>query len=101
MALSGSASHPDIVPVRAFSDNYIWLVGRDNRAGERLALVVDPGDAVPVLAALEQRRLALAGILITHHHADHTGGIAGLKAAWPDAVVYGPRKCANRFIERR
>jgi hydroxyacylglutathione hydrolase len=96
-----AADHPHIVPVRAFSDNYIWLVGLDDRAGERQALVVDPGDAAPVLAALEERGWPLAAILVTHHHADHTGGIADLKAAWPGAVVYGPRKCANPFIEHR
>ena len=95
------ADHPHIVPVPAFSDNYIWLVGLDNRAGERQALVVDPGDAAPVLAALESQQMPLAHILITHHHADHTGWIAGLKEAWPEAVVHGPRKCVNRFIERR
>lgn len=96
-----AADHPHIVPVRAFSDNYIWLIGLDNRAGERQALVVDPGDDAPVRAALEQRGWPLAGILVTHHHADHTGGIAGLKEAWPDAIVYGPRKCANPFIQHR
>jgi hydroxyacylglutathione hydrolase len=95
------ADHPDIVAVRAFSDNYIWLIGLDDRAGKRQALVVDPGDATPVLAALERHRLPLAHILITHHHADHTGGIAGLKEKWPEAVVHGPRKCGNRFIEHR
>jgi hydroxyacylglutathione hydrolase len=96
-----AADHPHIVPVRAFNDNYIWLIGLDNQSGERQALVVDPGDAAPVLQALAAAGLPLAGILVTHHHGDHTGGIAALKAAWPDAVVYGPRKCANTFIERR
>lgn len=96
-----AANHPHIVPVRAFNDNYIWLIGLDNRAGVRHALVVDPGDGAPVLQALAAAGLPLAGILITHHHADHTGGIAALKAAWPKAVVYGPQKCANALIERR
>lgn len=96
-----AASHPHIVPVRAFNDNYIWLVDLPDQSGHHQALVVDPGDAAPVLQALEAARLPLAGILITHHHADHTGGIADLKAAWPQAVVYGPRKCANSLIERR
>jgi len=96
-----AASHPHIVPVRTFNDNYVWLIDLPSQTGVREALVVDPGDAAPVLEALEAARLPLAGILITHHHADHTGGIAGLKAAWPEAVVYGPRKCSNTFIQRR
>src|SRR5690606_28455553 len=95
------ADHPHILPVRAFNDNYIWLIGLDNRSGVRQALVVDPGDAAPVQQALAAADLPLASILITHHHADHTGGIAALKADWPQAVVYGPQKCANRLIERR
>jgi hydroxyacylglutathione hydrolase len=96
-----AASHPHIVPVRAFNDNYIWLIDLPDRTGRRQALVVDPGDAAPVLRTLEAAGLPLAGVLITHHHADHTGGLAALKSAWPQAVVYGPRKCANSFIERR
>jgi hydroxyacylglutathione hydrolase len=93
--------HGNILPIRAFNDNYIWLISLVNRAGEPRALVVDPGDAAPVLRTLQALHLNLAGILITHHHADHTGGIGDLKAAFPDAVVYGPRKCANPFISRR
>ena len=74
----------EYVPVPAFSDNYIWLVsnGRD-------AVVVDPGEAAPVRAFLAQRRLRLSAILLTHHHADHVGGVADLcgNASMP---VYGP-----------
>jgi hydroxyacylglutathione hydrolase len=96
-----AADHPNIVPVRAFQDNYIWLIALENLAGKRQAVVVDPGDAVPVMQALASTGLPLAGILVTHHHADHTGGIGDLKAAWPRAAVYGPRKCTNAFIEHR
>lgn len=53
------------------------------------ALVVDPGDAQPVLRALDQYDLQLQTILVTHHHGDHTGGIAALREA-TDALVYGP-----------
>ena len=59
----------------AFNDNYLWLFHCE---GERDAYVVDPGDATVVLEALKRLSLDLAGILITHHHADHTGGIAQL-----------------------
>lgn len=73
-----------IEPISAFSDNYIWLLhnGTD-------AVVVDPGDAGPVLAALSERKLALKGILITHHHFDHVGGLEALTAA-TQCEVWGP-----------
>ena len=74
-----------ITPIPAFTDNYFWLL---HRAG--LAVVVDPGDAAPVLRALEEQRLTLTGILITHHHPDHIGGLKALVAQFP-VPVYGPR----------
>ncbi len=75
-----------IIPIPALRDNYIWLV----RDGSN-AVVVDPGDAAPVLAYLEREALQLAGILITHHHADHVGGIGALTARHP-APVFGPAR---------
>jgi len=75
----------DVVPLRAFSDNYIWTI-RD--AGH--AVVVDPGDAQPVLDYLAREKLQLAAILNTHHHADHVGGNAALLARGK-VPVYGPR----------
>ena len=65
-----------IHPIPAFNDNYIWIL-TDNDSS--LAWVVDPGDAKPVLQYLTTHGLQLAGILITHHHPDHTGGVAKLK----------------------
>ena len=55
-----------IFPLPAFEDNYIWLLVWGDRA-----VVVDPGEEGPVLAALEARKLTLDGILLTHHHGDH------------------------------
>lgn len=77
---------PTIIPIPAFTDNYIWLI----RAGER-AVVVDPGDAAPVLAYLERERLTLTAILNTHHHGDHVGGNAAL-VAHAAVPVYGPAR---------
>src|SRR5487761_1961045 len=74
-----------VTPVRAFADNYIWLIESLRAPGR--ALVVDPGDAAPVLAELDARGLELAGILLTHHHPDHIGGVAGLLARAPVPVV--------------
>ena len=55
------------------------------------ALVVDPGDAQPVLAALQKFNLQLQDILVTHHHPDHTGGVAALRQA-TGARVFGPQR---------
>jgi len=74
----------DIIRVPAFKDNYIWLL----RKGAS-AVVVDPGDARPVLDVLEREGLTLASILVTHHHNDHQGGIAELLTRFP-ARVFGP-----------
>ena len=73
-----------LTPLPAFDDNYLWLL--DNG---REALVVDPGDAAPVAAALDARGLTLAGILLTHHHGDHVGGVNALRPRL-QGPVYGP-----------
>jgi hydroxyacylglutathione hydrolase len=79
-----TAAQFDVVPVRAFRDNYIWTI-RDART----AVVVDPGDAAPVLDYLEREGLALHAILITHHHADHIGGVPDILERFR-VPVYGP-----------
>ena len=70
----------------AFSDNYIWMLHDD-----RQAIVIDPGDAAPVAAALDAQGLALAAILVTHHHLDHVGGVAALRPRL-QGPVYGPAR---------
>ena len=55
------------------------------------AMVVDPGDATPVLQMLQAQGLQLQAILVTHHHADHVGGVDALRAA-TGATVYGPAR---------
>ena len=78
-------SQYEVIPVRAFNDNYVWTV-RDATH----AVVVDPGDAAPVVEYLDREGLTLAAILNTHHHADHVGGNAALLRRWK-VPVYGPR----------
>jgi hydroxyacylglutathione hydrolase len=75
----------EIVPVNAFKDNYVWTLRNSSDAA-----VVDPGDARPVLDYLSREKLRLCAILATHHHPDHTGGIAELVAR-QRVPVFGPR----------
>lgn len=72
--------------VHAFQDNYLWVV--INR-GVGAAFVVDPGDAEPVIACLEEQQVSLTAILATHHHPDHIGGVNILVDRYR-CPVYGP-----------
>jgi len=78
----------NLIALPAFSDNYLWLW---YQAQHRQAVVVDPGDAAPVFEALAKHKLTLAAILVTHHHADHVGGVAELQQA-TGAEVFGPAR---------
>jgi hydroxyacylglutathione hydrolase len=75
-----------LIPLPAFTDNYIWMLHNG-----QTALVVDPGDAKPVLDALQCEGVQLQGILVTHHHADHTDGVDILREA-TGAKVFGPER---------
>lgn len=75
----------NIHPIPAFTDNYLWLIQHHN--GD--AVVVDPGDGKAVITALEKLNLQLSGILVTHHHNDHIGGIPDL-LNYKSVPVYGP-----------
>jgi hydroxyacylglutathione hydrolase len=74
-----------VLAVPAFKDNYLWLIHDGVHAA-----VVDPGDAQPILAALDAHKLTLTAILLTHHHADHTGGVPEL-LRHAKVPVFGPR----------
>jgi hydroxyacylglutathione hydrolase len=84
--MSIQAPHLNVRPVRAFSDNYIWLI--DSPRAPAL-VAVDPGDAAPVIAELQLRGGSLAAILLTHHHPDHIGGVPELLRHWAVPVI-GP-----------
>jgi hydroxyacylglutathione hydrolase len=75
-----------LIALPAFTDNYIWML-HDGRH----ALVVDPGESAPVTAALDARQLVLAAILVTHHHADHVGGVDALRPRL-QGQVFGPAR---------
>ncbi len=75
-------------PVPVLGDNYAWILARP---GFPAGLVVDPGEAEPVLRALERLGLGAAGVLVTHHHADHTAGVPEVAGAL-GCPVFGPRR---------
>ena len=75
----------NIIPIPAFKDNYIWTLHNGQQA-----VVVDPGDAEPVLAWLDTQQIKLAAILCTHHHNDHVGGNCELVEVY-NVPVYGPQ----------
>jgi hydroxyacylglutathione hydrolase len=76
----------NLLALPAFADNYIWML-HDGHS----ALVVDPGDAAPVIEALARHALVLRGILVTHHHPDHVGGLDALRPHLQGAV-WGPAR---------
>lgn len=83
----------NVVAVPAFNDNYLWLIHDGIHAA-----VVDPGDAKPILAALDTHGLALAAILLTHHHADHAGGVQTLLQHF-NVPVFGPAREAIAGVD--
>jgi hydroxyacylglutathione hydrolase len=76
-----------VYPIKAFADNYIWAI--ECPLSPNRVVVVDPGEAAPVIEALHHRGASLAAILLTHHHPDHIGGVPELTRHWQVPVV-GP-----------
>ncbi|NDU86236.1 MAG: hydroxyacylglutathione hydrolase [Ferrovum sp.] len=75
-----------VTPVPAFADNYLWLIHDSHHAW-----IVDPGEAQPVIEMLSKLQLVLVGVLLTHHHGDHVGGLPILRDRFPHLVIYGPQ----------
>ena len=82
----------NIFPIKAFQDNYIWVIQEyDN------VIVIDPGDAEPVLKELKKKNINLVAILITHKHYDHTGGVEELINNHPNVQIFGPENNEFKF----
>ncbi|MCT8516916.1 hydroxyacylglutathione hydrolase [Glaesserella parasuis] len=85
-----------ITPIPALSDNYIWILQKECQA-----IIVDPAEAQAVFAFLAKHQLNPTAILLTHNHHDHTDGVAGLVAQFPDMLIYGSEEVsqfANQIV---
>ena len=89
----------EVTPVAAFSDNYIWIIKPDYLHNK--VYVVDPGDSQVVISYLKQKNLLLEGVFITHHHHDHTGGVAQLCQLYQNIKVWGYKGANIRHINER
>jgi hydroxyacylglutathione hydrolase len=87
--------HIDIIPLPAFSDNYIWIIRYENKA-----IAIDPGDANPVLSYIAEHHITLTHIFITHHHPDHTGGVRSL-VEQTGAMVYAPNTARFSYADEQ
>jgi hydroxyacylglutathione hydrolase len=80
----------NVITIKAFADNYIWLI-KDSQSQH--CIIVDPGEAAPVLAILEDQQLIVDAILLTHYHDDHIGGVAALLSARDEKIsIYSKNK---------
>ena len=75
-----------VEPIKAYTDNYIWLVSTNEGS-----IVVDPGESKEILNLIDSNKIDLKGVLITHHHYDHTNGLLDLTNKM-NLEVYGPEK---------
>ncbi|QGU88802.1 hydroxyacylglutathione hydrolase [Erwinia sorbitola] len=78
----------NLTSIPALQDNYIWTLNDV----EGRCLIVDPGEAAPVLRVIEENKWQPVAILLTHHHHDHVGGVAELLSHYPNLEVYGPEE---------
>jgi hydroxyacylglutathione hydrolase len=73
----------NVITIPAFNDNYIWLI-KDSQSQH--CILVDPGDAAPVLEIVKSQSLVVDAIIITHKHNDHIGGVDDLLSAFNEQI---------------
>ncbi|WP_241609533.1 hydroxyacylglutathione hydrolase [Rosenbergiella australiborealis] len=76
----------------ALEDNYIWALSNDHQH----VIIVDPGEAEPVMRAIKQHQWEPKAIILTHHHDDHVAGVKALKQQYPALPVYGPEETLKK-----
>ncbi|MEE9686059.1 hydroxyacylglutathione hydrolase [Lelliottia amnigena] len=86
----------NLISIPAFHDNYIWVLADDKDR----CIIVDPGEAAPVMKAIEENGWQPEAILLTHHHNDHVGGVPALREKFPHLEVYGPKETQNKGTTR-
>ncbi len=82
----------NLISIPAFQDNYIWVLTDEAKR----CIIVDPGEAEPVLKAIQEHQWQPEAILLTHHHHDHVGGVGALRAKFPHLEVYGPGETRDK-----
>jgi hydroxyacylglutathione hydrolase len=82
----------NLISIPALQDNYIWLL--DDQNGH--CVIVDPGEAAPVLSALSERNLTPTAIMLTHHHGDHVDGVSAIIKQFPAVKIYGPAETSSK-----
>lgn len=78
---------PLVTAIPCLKDNYAWFFADEEKGS---AVIIDPGEVESVATFLEKNCFNLSQILLTHHHHDHTGGVAGLKERFPGVSIVGP-----------
>jgi len=86
----------NLISIPAFQDNYIWVLTDEAKR----CIIVDPGEAEPVLKAIQEHQWQPEAILLTHHHHDHVGGVGALRAKFPHLEVYGPGETRDKGTTR-